>query len=202
MDKDLPGIVGAKEGLSQYYALEEESDLFSLNTGRVMAKISWNDEKHDIKKLSNVSFVIIDSRPHLTARGVENLIGRSKKLYIVTTSQSHPASEIDSSGLEVFTYEQSIDFTNLFERLKQKGADRLTIQSGGEMNANLLRLGLIDNLSIVVAPVLVGGRDTSTLVDGYSLTTTEDLQKLRTLELVSIKQLENSYFRATYKVRN
>lgn len=201
-EKDLPGIVGVKEGLSQYYVLEQETDLFSLNTGRVMAKIGWNDKKTNIEKLSNVKFIIVDNKPHLTARGVENLINRTEKLFIVTTSQSHPALQINNSRLEVIIYEQSIDFTNLFAQLKQRGADRLTIQSGGEMNAHILRLGLINNISVVVAPILIGGRDTSTLIDGDSITSFQDLQKLRTLELVNIKQLEDSYVHVKYRVRN
>ncbi len=199
-DKDLPNIAGAKEGLQQYYALEEKTDLFSFNTARNMAKVGWNDQKKSIEKLP-VEFVIVDNKPHLTTLGVENLIKRTKKLYIVTTNADHPALAIESDSLEVISYEQAIDFTNLFERLKQNGADRLTVQSGGEMNANLLRLGLINNLSIVVAPILVGGRDTSTLIDGDSLSSVEDLQKVRTLELISINPLENSYVHALYKVR-
>ena len=39
VDKDYPKINGVKEGLYQYYDLESKTDLFSLNTGRVMAKI-------------------------------------------------------------------------------------------------------------------------------------------------------------------
>lgn len=37
-DKDWCKIVGVKEGLHQYYAIESTTDSFSLNTGRVMAK--------------------------------------------------------------------------------------------------------------------------------------------------------------------
>ena len=43
VDKDFCRIDGVKEGLHQYYELEEETDTFSLNTGRVMAKIGGKD---------------------------------------------------------------------------------------------------------------------------------------------------------------
>ena len=39
VDKDWCKIRGVKEGLHQYYEIEQTTDLFSLNTGRVMAKI-------------------------------------------------------------------------------------------------------------------------------------------------------------------
>lgn len=44
-DKDLPNIKGVGEGLHQYYDLEKQTDYYSFNTGRVMAKVGWNDEK-------------------------------------------------------------------------------------------------------------------------------------------------------------
>ena len=42
MDLDLPRIPGVREGLHQYYDAEQHTDLWSLNTGRVMAKIGAN----------------------------------------------------------------------------------------------------------------------------------------------------------------
>ena len=50
-DKDFPKINGVKEGLHQYYEIEQETDLFSLNTGRVMAKIGVNDKKEYHEKV-------------------------------------------------------------------------------------------------------------------------------------------------------
>jgi len=57
-DKDLPNVYGVAEGLGQYYRLEESTDRFSLNTGRVLAKVGWNDTKTDIERLP-VSYVVL-----------------------------------------------------------------------------------------------------------------------------------------------
>lgn len=198
-DKDLPNVEAVAKGLHQYYDLEQETDLFSLNTGKVMAKVGWNEQKTDIKQLP-VSFIIIDNKPHLTSDGVLNLVRHSKKLYIVTTNSSHPATSIQDKGLEIIRYENEVDFKDLFGKLRAEGAVRLTVQSGGEMNATLVRQGLINYLSIVVAPVLVGGKNTPSLIDGESLASIEDLRKLRTLKLQRVKALDNSYIHLSYKV--
>jgi 2,5-diamino-6-(ribosylamino)-4(3H)-pyrimidinone 5'-phosphate reductase len=200
-DKDLPNISGVSEGLQQYYALEEETDLCSLNTGRNMAKVGWNDKKASIDKLP-VDFVIIDSKPHLSELGVRNLIDRTRKLYIVTTNSDHPALQIENPNLEVLTYEKEIDFNSLFAQLKTKGIDKITTQSGGELNATLARGGLIDFVSIVVAPVLVGGKDTASLIDGKSLETDDDLAMLKPLILLNAETLKNSFLHLRYKVEN
>lgn len=200
-DKDLPLIPGVREGLSQYYTLEEKTDMTSLNTGKVLAKIGWNEPKDKIEKIP-VDFVVIDNQPHLTEKGIQNLLSRTKNLYIVTTKPDHPAANISDSRLSVIIYEETINFMELFKDLFGKGIKSLTIQSGGELNAEILRLGLVDTLSIVVAPMLVGGKYTPTLIDGKVLESSEDLKSIRALRLVAVDSLENSYIHLRYEILN
>jgi 2,5-diamino-6-(ribosylamino)-4(3H)-pyrimidinone 5'-phosphate reductase len=198
-DKDLPTIKNVGAGLHQYYELEQKTDYFSFNTGKVMAKVGWNERKTKIEPVP-VIFVLVDNEPHLTNLGVANLMKFCEKLYIITTNNQHPALKISNEKLEVIKYPSRIDFNALFQLLKSKGAAKLTVQSGGEMNAVLLRAGLINALSIVVVPLLVGGRSTSTLVDGESLQSFDDLKKLRPLKLVEAKPLADNYLHLRYEV--
>lgn len=204
VDKDFPNIVGLKEGLKQYYDIEQQTDLFSLNTGRVLAKVGVNERRDEPEKLP-VSFVVIDNQPHLTEAGVVYLSKKTKDLILVTTNLTHPAFSLQEkfSNLHIITYENEIDLPDLFQKLnKDFDADKLTIQSGGTLNATMVRLGLIDRLLIVVAPALVGGQSTSTLMDGVSLHSTGELTKIRTLELVRATPLEHSYLLLEYWVKN
>lgn len=202
VDKDYPKIDGIKEGLKQYYDIEMTTDFFSFNTGRVFAKIGMN-EKTDEPVNIPVTFVVVDNQPHLTEKGVLYLSKKSQKLIIVTTNMSHPALSMVSENINVFTYPDKIDFTDLFKRLKKDcGAERMTIQSGGTLNSILLRDGLIDRLLLVVAPALVGGKNTATLIDGESLHSEDELFKVKALELVQAKQLENNYLLLEYMIKN
>ncbi len=200
-DKDLPNIKGVGAGLEQYYQLEKETDLFSLNTGKVMAKVGWN-HRNGTEVAMPVTFIIIDNEPHLSSQGVQNLARVCKKLLIVTTNSGHPAVEESAENIEVIQYENKINFNDLFEKLLVKGVDRLTVQSGGELNAVLVRAGLINFVSIVIAPLLVGGRATPTLVDGESLENLDDLKKLRSLRLIQAEPLADSYLHLKYEVLN
>ncbi|HMS23574.1 MAG TPA: dihydrofolate reductase family protein [Candidatus Saccharibacteria bacterium] len=199
-DKDLPKIPGAAEGLEQYYALEQQTDFYSFNTGKVMAKVGRNEAKKNIQKIP-VTFVLVDNQPHLTKQGVENLLKRCKSLIIATVDATHPALDFHDENLKVITYGHEIDLVDLFKQIESLGAERITIQSGGEMNASLLRTGLIDELSIVVCPVLIGGTETPSLIGGESIQRLEDLNKIKILELIESKQLENNYLHLRYRVK-
>lgn len=89
----------------------------------------------------------------------------------------------------------------MLSRLKTDfGCERITIQTGGTLNEAFLREKLFDYIDIVVAPVLVGGRDTSTLIDGRSLMSCAELSQLGTLQLLECTVLEDSYLRLRYRV--
>jgi len=80
------------------------------------------------------------------------------------------------------------------------GVDRLTIQSGGTLNSIFVRNKLVDHLKIVVAPLIVGGKDTPTLIDGKSLLAEDELIELKALRLTKSEVLEDSYLMLEYDV--
>ena len=201
-DKDWCKIKGVKEGLHQYYEIEATTDYFSLNTGRVMAKIGVNDRKECHNKVE-VKFVIIDNKPHLNENGIDYICNWVESLILVTTNKNHIAYSLTDKyeNLDILYYEE-LDLTRLLEDLYSKyNAERVTIQSGGNLNGLFLRNNLIDYVNIVIAPLLVGGKDVSTLIDGEAISHSEELNKLKALELLECKQLDNSYIQLKYKVK-
>lgn len=202
VDKDFLKIDGVKEGLHQYYEIEQTTDIYSLNTGRVMAKIGINEREKYPEKI-DVKFIIIDNKPHLEKSGIDYLCHWVEKLILVTTNKEHAAfSMLDEyDNLDILYYE-NLDLKKMLEEVYGRyGAKAVTIQSGGTLNGLFLRNDLIDYVNIVIAPVLVGGKDVATLIDGDSISSSEELNKLKALELIECNKLEDSYIQLKYKVR-
>ena len=195
-DKDLPNIEGVKEGLQQYYEIEQTTDLWSLNSGRVQKKMGVNEKEFPQK--TPVSFVLIDNH-HLTERGVRYFCVKSKEFVLVTSNKEHPAFQVKEQNLHVI-FQERLDLLGMLHQLKKMGCERITIQTGGTLNEMFLRKKLFDYIDIVIAPVLIGGKDTSTLIDGESVISINELSKLGVLQLENVKVLENSYVRMRYKV--
>lgn len=201
-DKDFCRIDGVKEGLHQYYEIECTTDYYSLNTGRVMAKIGVNNKK-DYHDKVNVNFIIIDNKPHLNDNGIDYICHWVEKLILVTTNKNHIAYSLKDKydNLDILYYEK-LDLKMLLEDLySEYKVDKLTIQSGGNLNGLFLRENLIDYVNIVIAPLLVGGKDVSTLIDGKAIESDMELDKLRALELIECNKLNDSYVQLKYKVK-
>ena len=203
VDRDWCMIDGVKEGLHQYYDIEKTTDWYSLNTGKVMAKIGVNDKKEVPQKIE-CRFIIIDNKPHLNENGIEYLCNWVEKLFLVTNNKNHPAYNVKDKldNLNILYYDE-IDFNNMMEDLKNDyQVERITIQSGGTLNCEFLRNNLIDYVNIVIAPILVGGSTTNTLIDGKAISRIEELNKLKALKLMEANVLQNSYVQLKYKVLN
>lgn len=104
------------------------------------------------------------------------------------------------NGHPAITNKTDVEF---FKKLKIDFAiDFLTIQSGGELNSVFLEYNLIDRLSLIVAPVLIGGKNTTSLIGGKSLKSVDELVKLKTLKLEKVEVLTDSYIHLNYLLIN
>jgi 2,5-diamino-6-(ribosylamino)-4(3H)-pyrimidinone 5'-phosphate reductase len=54
----------------------------------------------------------------------------------------------------------------VFSIIKQMGIRKILVEGGGEINWSLLRLGIVNELIVTIAPKIVGGRQATTLVEG------------------------------------
>ena len=197
VDKDFPKIAGVREGLRQYYEIEQTTDLWSFNSGRVQEKIGVNTKKMPNK--TPVSFAVIDNH-HLTEHGIRYFCALSKEFVLITSNTDHPAFQVDESNLHIIC-QSELSLMDALAKLKSEfGCQRITIQSGGTLNGMFLREELFDYIDIVVAPVLIGGKDTSTLIDGKSLLLESELSQLGVLKLQKCMVLEDSYLRLRYEV--
>ncbi len=98
-------------------------------------------------------------------------------------------------------YQEQLSLKSVLEKLKDEyGCQQITIQTGGTLNSLFLREKLLDFVDIIVAPVLIGGKNTPTLIDGDSLIDQSELSKLEVLKLQDCQILKNSYLRLRYQV--
>ena len=197
VDRDFPQITGLKEGLHQYYEIEQSTDLWSFNTGRVQAKMGVNTA--EMPEKTPVSFVLLDNH-HLTGHGVRYFCARSKQFVLITVNRNHPAFCVREDNLHII-FQETLSLGDALTQLKEQfGCERLTVQSGGTVNGLFLREKLFDYVDLVVAPVLIGGKDTATLIDGRSLLAQDELSQLGVLRLIEASTLQDSYLRLRYQV--
>ncbi len=88
------------------------------------------------------------------------------------------------------TIEGEIDWIDAFQQLETLGIKRLAILGGGKLVASVLAAGLIDELWLTVCPLILGGVDAPTPVEGKGFLA--DLAPK--LELLTVKQVGGEVF--------
>jgi 2,5-diamino-6-(ribosylamino)-4(3H)-pyrimidinone 5'-phosphate reductase len=82
--------------------------------------------------------------------------------------------------------------------LHEEGIEKLMLEGGATLNFSMIRSGLIDEISICVAPMVVGGANAKTFFDGDGFNTMDEAVKL---ELIDYYPLGKDFI-LNYKVLN
>ncbi len=97
--------------------------------------------------------------------------GPARKM-LFTTSQT-PESQltlIRTSGAEVFVLEgEHVDLIRTLRILKEDAINNLMVEGGATLNFEMLNLGLVDELTLYIAPLIFGGETAPTLAAGSGL---------------------------------
>lgn len=107
---------------------------------------------------------------------------RFSPILVLTTERSRREwKRLHGLADDVWCLGQStIDFGQALERLHcEYGVQRLLCEGGGELNAALIRAGLVNELHITFCPLLLAGRNAPTLADGSGVPALADAAQFR-----------------------
>jgi len=98
--------------------------------------------------------------------------------------------------VEVFVHEsERVDLGIMMQTLKELGINRLMVEGVATLNFELIRLGLVDEVSAYVAPMIFGGEKAPTMVSGSGFERGEAVP----LKLIRIEQWDDGVL-LNYKV--
>ena len=109
---------------------------------------------------------------------------------IFTTEQTDrkQIERLRGKGAQVLVVgEKRVDLIEALRLLAAMGVKRLMVEGGGTLNAELLRLGLVDEIHLYIAPLVFGGATAPTLADGEGLSR----EKALGLRLLRVEQFED-----------
>jgi 2,5-diamino-6-(ribosylamino)-4(3H)-pyrimidinone 5'-phosphate reductase len=120
---------------------------------------------------------------------------------VVIFTSAHTSNEqldmLRAHGAEVFVHAgDRVDLQAMMESLAAAGIHRLMVEGGGTLNFELLRRGLVDEITAYIAPFLLGGAGAPTPADGPGLARTEAIA----LELKQVNTLDDGGVVVQYAV--
>jgi 2,5-diamino-6-(ribosylamino)-4(3H)-pyrimidinone 5'-phosphate reductase len=152
--------------------LRAEADAVAVGAGTVLAddpSLVRHDETHRerVGKSGPPARVAFDSRLRTPADAA--LLDGEPTTYLCHAADAPPErrERLRTAGATlVQAGTERVDLAPALDALERAGIDRLLVEGGGELIFSLFEAELVDELSVYVGSILVGGRDAPTLADG------------------------------------
>ena len=148
---------------------------------------------------ANPTKVGVVTHPEIALEGSFMTAGPARVVIFTTLQTSREQlAALRSHGAEVHILgDTQVDLPRALETLYEEGVRRLMVEGGGTLNFELLRLGLVDELSIYAAPMIFGGASAPTPAAGKDFGREDAL----TLELLNVEQWEDGGVLLRYRPR-
>jgi len=121
------------------------------------------------------------------------------RIVIFTTSRTSKdqLASLRSQNVEVFVHEGGrVNLKQAMQTLKKIGIERLMVEGGATLNFEMVKLGLVDEISMYVAPMIFGGEDAPTMAAGSGFERSAAVP----LKLIKVEQWEDGGLVLFYQV--
>jgi diaminohydroxyphosphoribosylaminopyrimidine deaminase/5-amino-6-(5-phosphoribosylamino)uracil reductase len=160
-------------------ALREEHDAILVGSGTVLADDPRLDRRLKLAPVPNFR-VILDRR--LRTPPEATLLTVPGPVLIYTESEDADRAEaLEARGAEVVQL-AAVDPKAVLNDLDDRGVSSVLVEGGGEVLASFVAAGLYDQVRVVCAPLLIGGKGAPAPLGGLGFATLDEAPRLDELK--------------------
>lgn len=184
--------ISGKEDLIRVHELRKEVDAIMVGINTVIADDPrLTVHKIESKKEDNPIRVVVDGKGRIP---IESRITNNDAPTIIAVSDDYKSDLTASNKYQIlknngvdffFAGENQVDLAKLMNYLYEKGVKTLMLEGGSTLNFSMIKDGLIDEIRICVAPMVVGGANAISLFGGDGFMTMDESVKLELVDSFS-----------------
>lgn len=184
--------ISGKEDLIRVHELRKEVDAIMVGINTVIADDPrLTVHKIESKKEDNPIRVVVDGKGRIP---IESRITNNDAPTVIAVSEDYKSDLTASDKYQVlrnkgvvffFAGEKQVDLVKLMDYLFEKGVKTLMLEGGSTLNFSMIKDGLIDEIRICVAPMVVGGANAISLFGGDGFMTMDESVKLELVDSFS-----------------
>jgi 2,5-diamino-6-(ribosylamino)-4(3H)-pyrimidinone 5'-phosphate reductase len=187
--------ISGEEDFDRVDRLRAATDAVLVGVGTALADdphLGVKSEARRVERLrngrpANPARVVADSRARTPLDAT--LLNDDAETYLLvsTAAPEERLAALREAGATVIgAGDERVALPAALDALEAEGVDRLLVEGGGELIYSLFEAGLVDELSVFVGSLVVGGREAPTLADGAGF-----VADFPTLNLVGVDRLDD-----------
>ena len=171
--------ISGKEDLIRVHNLRKEMDAIMIGINTLFADDPrLTVHKIEAKPEDNPVRIVVDSyaRTPLDFR----ILNNDAPTIIAATENADPqkVEELEKKATVLKCGKDRVNLKSLMKELKSRGIKTLILEGGSTLNYSMLEDDLVDEVRVCVAPIIAGGTNSKTLVDGEGIEKMENAIKL------------------------
>ncbi|MDX1797027.1 MAG: 2,5-diamino-6-(ribosylamino)-4(3H)-pyrimidinone 5'-phosphate reductase [Candidatus Lokiarchaeia archaeon] len=102
-------------------------------------------------------------------------------------ASSERIRDFEARGVRIIKsgIDKKVDILNLMPKLYNMGIQRILLEGGGTLNWSFIKNNLIDEIRLLIAPWMIGGKDAISLVDGDGFETMAQAPRYKLHEILN-----------------
>lgn len=177
--------ISGEEDLKRVHEIRKDCDGIMVGIGTVLADDPrLTVHKIDAKPEDNPVRIVVDSKgrtpidARITNSDAKTIIAMANE-YKDDFKASDKYETFKKRGVKFFfSGDRRVDLKALMSYLHEEGIETLMLEGGSTLNFSMIKSGLIDKISICVAPMVVGGANAKTFFDGDGFDTMDEAVRL------------------------
>lgn len=165
--------ISGDEDFARVDRLRAEADAVVVGIGTVLAddpSLTRHDaaHRHEVKgDAPPPARVVVDSRCRTPTDATVIRGDRDTYVLAAESAGAEDRDALETAGAEVLVAgESQVDLPAALDALESRGIENIVVEGGGELIFGLFEARLVDELTVFVGPVVIGGADAPTLADG------------------------------------
>jgi 2,5-diamino-6-(ribosylamino)-4(3H)-pyrimidinone 5'-phosphate reductase len=179
------------EGLvSRLHKLRSEVDAIVIGVNTVIT----NNPLLTVRavKGKNPSRIVFDSKARTPLDS--NIFSSDADTIVFTSKKASPdrIESIKKLGADVqICGENKVDAESALSKMQEMGLQRVLVEGGGKIRWSFLKIGAVDEIFLYMSPIVIGGSDTPTFVDGLGF---ENIRNCARFKLKKIEKIDGVLF--------
>jgi 2,5-diamino-6-(ribosylamino)-4(3H)-pyrimidinone 5'-phosphate reductase len=199
--------ISGKSDFDRVDALRASADAVMVGIGTVLAddpSLTVKSEERRKRRVAegkdeNPARVVVDSKARISLAADVFKKGVGKRIVVV--SRAAPADKVGAlkeKAEVIVAGNEEVDLAEMARELKKRGIGRLMVEGGATLNWAMARAGLVDEISVFVGNIIIGGKEAPTFMDGEGIS---DRAEAIELDLVKCEKMDEGVV-LTWRVRS
>lgn len=162
--------------------LADDPSLTVKSPERISERLSLGRSEHPIR-------IVVDSQARTSPDA--KILHKGPGRRIIAVAESAPGERVTSLKpfADIITVgKDQVDLSQLMDELGRQGIGRLMVEGGGTLISGLFTQGLVDQLSMFVGNIIIGGSTSPTLADGDGWIQEKDFVQMKLISVQPIDQ--------------